>query len=154
GLTASAEDYDLVIRNARIIDGAGNPWFHGDLAIKKDKIARVGRVDGHGKREIDAQGRLVVPGFIDMHSHSDMAIVREGEAQGKIRQGVTTEILGESGSAAPRCPEPEAKPAPGAPQPPPDPNALKIDWTDFKGYFKRLKKDKISVNIASYVGMG
>jgi N-acyl-D-amino-acid deacylase len=155
GLPAHAEDYDLVIRNARIIDGSGNPWFRGDVAIKKDRVARVGRVEGRGKREIDAHGRLVTPGFIDMHSHSDLAVLREGEAQGKIRQGVTTEILGESGSAAPRCPEPKAKPAPGAPPPPPpDPNALKIDWTDFKGYFKRLKKNKTSVNIASFVGMG
>ncbi len=159
----SAEDYDLVIRNARIVDGSGNPWFKGDVAIKQDKIARVGRFDGRGKREIDAAGRLVVPGFIDMHSHSDISILREGEAQGKIRQGVTTEILGESGSAAPRCPRPQppaeanATPAP-TPAPAsavtPDPDPLKIDWTDFKGYFKRLKKDKISVNVASFVGMG
>ncbi|HUR37177.1 MAG TPA: D-aminoacylase [Terriglobales bacterium] len=153
-LSACAEDYDLVIRHARIIDGSGNPWFHGDIAIKKDKIARIGRVEGRGKREIDAAGRLVTPGFIDMHSHSDLAILREGEAQGKIRQGVTTEILGESGSAAPRCPQPEAPPPPGTPKPTPDPNALKIDWTDFSGYFKRLKKDRIAVNVASFVGMG
>jgi N-acyl-D-amino-acid deacylase len=157
---ASAEDYDLVIRNARIVDGTGNPWFKGDVAIKKDKIVRVGRFDGRGKREIDAAGRLVVPGFIDMHSHSDFSILREGEAQGKIRQGVTTEILGESGSAAPRCPRPEppavapSTPAPAPLAVTPDPNPLKLDWTDFKGYFKRLKKDKISVNVASFVGMG
>ncbi|HUS20135.1 MAG TPA: D-aminoacylase [Terriglobales bacterium] len=157
-LSAAAEDYDLVIRNARIIDGSGNPWFKGDVAIKKDKIARVGRIEGRGKREIDAAGRLVVPGFIDMHSHSDLALVREGEAQGKIRQGVTTEILGESGSAAPRCPKPEppptTPPVTATPATPPDPDPLKLDWTDFKGYFKRLKKDKISVNIASFIGMG
>lgn len=158
-LPGSAEDYDLVIRNARIIDGSGNPWFKGDVAIKKDKIARVGRFEGRGKREIDAAGRLVAPGFIDMHSHSDLAILREGEAQGKIRQGVTTEILGESGSAAPRCPRPEPPAAanaapPAAPATPADPDPLKIDWTDFKGYFKRLKKDKISVNVASFIGMG
>lgn len=161
-LAASAEDYDLVIRNARIVDGSGNPWFKGDVAIKKDKIARVGRVEGRGKREIDAGGKLVTPGFIDMHSHSDISLLREGEAQGKIRQGVTTEILGESGSAAPRCPRPDppatqaapAAAAPAAPAPPPDPNPLKLDWTDFKGYFKRLKKDKVSVNVASFIGMG
>ncbi|HUQ50297.1 MAG TPA: D-aminoacylase [Terriglobales bacterium] len=159
-LTASAQEFDLVIRNGRIINGTGNPWFHGDVAIKKDKVAKVGRVEGRGKREIDAAGRLVVPGFIDMHSHSDFAVLREGEAQGKIRQGVTTEILGESGSAAPRCPEPEPPPVANTPAPQPapatpsDPNPLKLDWTDFKGYFKRLKKDKTSVNIASFVGMG
>ncbi|MEO5935637.1 MAG: D-aminoacylase, partial [Terriglobales bacterium] len=153
-----AHEFDVVIRNARIVDGSGNPWFKGDVAIKKNKIARVGRFDGRGKREIDAAGRLVVPGFIDMHSHSDVSILREGEAQGKIRQGVTTEILGESGSAAPRCPRPDPPASATTPTPAPatlpDPNPLKLDWTDFKGYFKRLKKDKISVNVASFVGMG
>lgn len=142
-----AQEFDLVVRNGRIIDGSGNPWFHGDVAIKKNKIVKVGRFTGSGKREIDAAGRLVTPGFIDMHSHSDLSLLRDGNAQGKVRQGVTTEILGESGSAAPRCPKPDAKPST-------DPNALKLDWTDFKGYFKRLKNDKTSVNVATFVGMG
>lgn len=146
-VSALAQDYDVVIRNGRIIDGAGNPWFKGDVAIKKDKIVRLGHVEGRGKREIDAAGKIVSPGFIDMHSHSDFALLTDGDAQGKIRQGVTTEILGESGSAAPRCPPPDWKPST-------DPNALKIDWMDFKGYFKRLKKDKTSVNLASFIGMG
>ncbi|MDQ3214356.1 MAG: D-aminoacylase [Acidobacteriota bacterium] len=153
----SAEEFDLVIRNGRIVDGAGNPWFHGDVAIENDRVARVGRFPGRGTREIDAAGRLVVPGFIDMHSHSDIAVLREGQAEGKIRQGVTTEIFGESGSAAPRCP----RPAPNAPAAfatasvaAADPDPLKVDWTDFKGYFKRLAKERISVNVASFVGMG
>jgi len=153
----SAEEFDLVIRNGRIVDGAGNPWFHGDVAIENDRVARVGRFPGRGTREIDAAGRLVVPGFIDMHSHSDIAVLREGQAEGKIRQGVTTEIFGESGSAAPRCP----RPAPNAPAAfatssvaAADPDPVKVDWTDFKGYFKRLAKERISVNVASFVGMG
>jgi len=153
----SAEEFDLVIRNGRIVDGAGNPWFHGDVAIENDRVARVGRFPGRGTREIDAAGRLVVPGFIDMHSHSDIAVLREGQAEGKIRQGVTTEIFGESGSAAPRCP----RPAPNAlaafatsSVAAADPDPVKVDWTDFKGYFKRLGKERISVNVASFVGMG
>lgn len=160
-IPAFAEDFDLVIRNGRIIDGAGNPWFHGDVAIEKDRIARVGRFPGRGTREIDAAGRLVVPGFIDMHSHSDIAVLREGEAQGKIRQGVTTEIFGESGSAAPRCPRPGPRAAMDAPAPAAPPSAapttpapVTMDWTDFKGYFKRLTKARTSVNVASFVGMG
>ena len=88
--------YDLVIRNGRIVDGTGNPWFHGDVAIRGDRIVAVGRVpDGTAQREIDAKGLVVAPGFIDMHSHSDYLLLEDGHAQSKIRQGVTTEVLGE-----------------------------------------------------------
>src|SRR5437762_2085073 len=66
--------YDLVVRNGKIVDGTGNPWFHGDLAIKGDKIAVLGKIPGKGKREIDAKGLIVAPGFIDMHSHSDFTL--------------------------------------------------------------------------------
>src|SRR5687767_7038562 len=91
--------HDLVIRNGRIVDGTGNPWFYGDVAVKGDRITQIGRIDGSAKREIDARGLVVAPGFIDMHSHSDFLLFEDGHAQSKIRQGVTTEILGEGGSA-------------------------------------------------------
>src|ERR1017187_8510730 len=103
GATTSSQDdaYDLVLRNGKIVDGAGNPWFHGDLAIKGEKIAALCTVAGKGKREIDAKGLIVAPGFIDMHSHSDFTILEDGRAMSKITQGVTTEVLGESSSAGP-----------------------------------------------------
>src|ERR1700759_615020 len=97
-LVASAAEpaYDLVIRNGRIVDGSGNPWFRGDLAVRDGKIVAVVRVPtGEAKQQIDAQGIIVAPGFIDMHSHSDLLLLEDGAAQSKIRQGVTTEILGE-----------------------------------------------------------
>src|ERR1700692_1267460 len=100
-LAQDGPPYDLVLRNGKIVDGTGNPWFHGDLAIKGDKIAARGKVAGKGKREIDAKGLIVAPGFIDMHSHSDFTILEDGDAQSKVRQGVTTEVLGESSSAGP-----------------------------------------------------
>src|SRR6185503_12625420 len=96
-----AADYDLIIRHGRIVDGSGNPWFYGDIAITGDRIASVGRVAGEAKRVIDATGLVVAPGFIDMHSHSDWVLLEDGNAQSKIRQGVTTEVLGESGSVGP-----------------------------------------------------
>src|SRR5437016_7438440 len=100
-LHAAAAEYDLVIRNGKIVDGSGNPWFHGDVAIKRDRIASVGRVAGEATRVIDAAGLVVAPGFIDMHSHSDWVLLEEGNAQSKIRQGVTTEVIDESSSAGP-----------------------------------------------------
>ena len=92
---------------------------------------------GRATRVVDAKGRVVAPGFIDMHSHSDMPLVTDGRAQSKIRQGVTTEVIGESGSIAPQA-------AASAVQP----------WTDFAGYFGLLEKQGISVNLISYVGLG
>src|SRR5262245_3465958 len=99
--SAHADDgpHDLLIRNGRIVDGTGNPWFMGDVAIRKDKIVAVGRVlDAGANRIIDAKGLVVAPGFIDMHSHSDFLLLEDGDAHSKIRQGVTTETLGEGTS--------------------------------------------------------
>src|SRR5688572_16633998 len=96
GCSRAAEpEFDLVIRNGRLVDGTANPSFHGDVAIKGDRIVSVGQVRGEGKREIDARGLAVAPGFIDIHSHSDWLLLEDGGAPSKIRQGVTTEVLGE-----------------------------------------------------------
>src|SRR5438067_1732710 len=95
------DDYDLVIRGGTIADGSGAPGFAGDVAIRGDRIAAVGVVSARGRSEIDARGLIVAPGFIDMHSHSDYLLLEEGAGQSKIRQGVTTEVLGEESSGGP-----------------------------------------------------
>ena len=87
--------FDLVLRNGKIVDGTGNPWYYGDLAVQGDKIVALGKITAKGKREIDAKGLIVAPGFVDMHSHSDYTILEDGKAMSKITQGVTTEVLGE-----------------------------------------------------------
>ena len=100
--SAEEPQYDLLIVNGRIVDGTGSPWFAGSVAVKDGKIAGVGRLPGATARQvIDAKGLVVSPGFIDLHTHSDYTLLVDGKAQSKIRQGVTTEILGEDSSAAP-----------------------------------------------------
>src|SRR5207237_7215352 len=88
GPVRAEPQYDLAIRNGIIVDGSGNPWFRGDVAIRGDHIIVVGRVPpGMAEREINATGLIVAPGFIDMHSHSDYVLLEDGDAQRKIRQG-------------------------------------------------------------------
>ena len=147
--TALAADnrYELVLRGAKIVDGSGNPWFYGDLAIQGDRIADVGRIPASaGKREIDARGLVVAPGFIDIHSHSDWLLLEDGAAQGKIRQGVTTEVLGEGSSAAPFKGKLVPRPVAVGNQ------IVRI--TTLGEYFDTLDRAGISVNVATYVGEG
>ena len=133
----TAPSYDVLITNAQIVDGTGSAPVKGSIAIAGGKVAAVGDVTGTATRTIDAKGRTVSPGFIDLHSHSDMPLVTDGNGQSKIRQGVTTEVIGESGSVAPR------KAA-----------SATATWTDFNGYFATLQKNGISPNLISYVGLG
>jgi N-acyl-D-amino-acid deacylase len=105
-LPLAAQTYDLVISNARIVDGTGNPWFHGDLAVKGDRIARVTYAgalhDAQTKSRIDAHNLVLSPGFIDIQGQSRGALLNgDGRLISKITQGITTEIMGEGGTNAP-----------------------------------------------------
>jgi N-acyl-D-amino-acid deacylase len=143
---AAEAPYDLVLRNGRIVDGTGNPWYVGDVAIRGDRIVAVGRVPpAAAKREIDARGLVVAPGFIDMHSHSDYLLLEDGNAQSKVRQGVTTEVLGEGNSAGPYQGKlPPHRAVVGG---------KTVHWTTLGGYFDTLEGAGVSVNVASYVGL-
>jgi N-acyl-D-amino-acid deacylase len=126
----AAQDFDLLIRGGRIVDGAGNPAYTGDLGIRQGRIAAIGFLPAKtATRIIDARGLTVAPGFIDMHNHSDFTIVEDGNAQSMVRQGVTSMIFGEGGSAAPSK-----------------------RWPDFNAYFAQLLRQGISTNIGTYVG--
>src|SRR5207249_5345316 len=93
---ASSETYDVIIRNGRIIDGSGNPWVSGDLAIRGDRIAKIGKLNGaNSKRIVDARNLVVSPGFIDMLGQSEMALLIDNRSLSKLSQGITSEITGE-----------------------------------------------------------
>lgn len=125
-----AQDFDLLIRGGRVVDGTGNPSYLADVALKDGRVAGLGRLEGKtAKRVIDARGMIVSPGFIDIHNHSDSTLLTDGNAQSMIRQGVTTMIFGEGESAAPSTQFPR-----------------------FTDYWARLKKQGISTNVGSYVG--
>jgi len=143
---AAEPAYDLLIRNGRIVDGTGNPWVVGDVAIRGDKIVAVGRVpEGVAKRTFDAKGLIVAPGFIDIHSHSDDLLLEDGHAQSKIRQGVTTEVLGEGRSAGPAKGKLPARTLKARGQ--------EFTWSTVGGYLDNLDKAGVSVNVATYVGL-
>jgi N-acyl-D-amino-acid deacylase len=145
GIAVSAQTparYDVVIRGGRIVDGTGRPAFDGDVAIAGGRIVAVGRVaDAPAGRVIDARGLVAAPGFIDLHTHSDLPLIEDGTAQSKVRQGVTLDVLGESTSVAPRDGLPDSD----------DSGGVKQDWTTFTGYFDRLERQGVSMNVISHV---
>lgn len=147
-LGAAPERYDLLIRGGRVVDGTGNPWFRADVAVRGDRIVVVGRVpdDAQAARTIDAQGRVVAPGFIDMHAHSDTVLFEDGLAQSKVRQGVTTDVLGE---------DPSEGPAKGRLEPASaSVGGQTVTWTTLGGYLDAIERAGTSINVASHVGLG
>ena len=121
---ASSPTYDLVIRNGRVLDGEGNPWVRADVAINNGRFAKIGRIEGRGSREIDAKGDYVSPGWIDMMDQSGEVLLKNGLAENKLREGVTTAIAGEGGTPVP---------------------SSQIDT-----YFKQLEAQGISLNFGTY----
>ena len=99
-LIAQAPSYDLILRNGRIVDGSGSPWYRGDVAIRGDTIVRIApSITQSAARVIDAGGQVITSGFIDIHSHAREGIFEAPEAENYIRQGVTTVIEGPDGSS-------------------------------------------------------
>jgi N-acyl-D-amino-acid deacylase len=139
---------DIVIHGGRIIDGTGNPWYVGDLAITDGRIVAIGKIpSGVAKRVIEANGMVVAPGFIDMLGQSETALLIDNRSVSKLAQGITSEITGEGGSIAPQNALTIA-----AAQPSLDPYHLKIDWTTLDEYWQRLAKKGTPINIGTYVG--
>ena len=145
---AAANPYDIVIRNGRIIDGTGSPWYAGDVAIRGGKIAAIGHLEGAAaKRTIDAQNMVVAPGFIDMLGQSETSILVNPHLPSKIYQGITTEVTGEGGSIAPQTDALIQLDRIGW-----EHYKVKPNWRTFAEYFGLLRKQGMGINLASYVG--
>jgi N-acyl-D-amino-acid deacylase len=125
--TLLTAQFDILITNGKVVDGAGNPWFYANIGIRGDTITAIGKLPGATAREtIDARGLIVAPGFIDIHSHGRRGIFEVPTAENYLREGVTTMIEGPDGSS----------PIPLAP------------------FFAKLASTPISINVASFVGHG
>ncbi|HEX2637292.1 MAG TPA: D-aminoacylase [Gemmatimonadales bacterium] len=146
-LAAQEEVYDVLIRNGRIIDGTGSPWYAGDVGIRGGRIAAIGTLGGAARRTVDAAGMVVAPGFIDMLGQSEMSILVDPRLPSKIFQGITTEITGEGSSAGPLNDSIVAADRDGYAH-----YGITPDWRTLGGYFARLEKQGIGINLASYVG--
>jgi N-acyl-D-amino-acid deacylase len=147
----STDTFDLVIKNGTLIDGIKNKEYQSDLGIIGERIDRIDNLNSvKSKTIIDATDRIVSPGFIDIHTHTDFELLVNPKAESKIRQGVTTELTGNCGSS-------------GFPlkQPLSDDNkrmaekfGISLDWTDLEGYHAALSKNRMALNHGTLVGQG
>ena len=144
-----AQQYDILIRNGRLVDGTGNPWVYADVGITGDRISFLGRAPSQAaaKRLIDAKGLVVAPGFIDMLEQSEWNLLIDKQAVSKLTQGITTGITGEGGSIAPQNDATVADRRDFL-----EHYHLTADWRDLEGYFRRLEKQGSGINLGTYVG--
>ncbi len=144
GQHATAATHDLVLKNGRVCDGAGNPWFQADVAVKDGRISRVGRVaEEEADRVIDVGGLYVSPGFVDMHNHSDTSMFDDPWCESLLRQGITTNVNGNcGGSPAPRRPREGAE------------AGRDNRWATMDEYFNRLQDHSFAQNMVTLVGHG
>ena len=140
--------YDVIIEHGRVVDGTGAPWFAADVGIRAGRIAAIGQLDkATANRRINAAGRVVAPGFIDMLGQSELTLLVNPHVPSKIFQGITTEITGEGESVAPVNAVIAREAAPKFRH-----YGITQDWSEFTGYFARLEKQGIGINLGTYVG--
>ncbi|MEE8046221.1 MAG: D-aminoacylase [Dehalococcoidia bacterium] len=145
--------FDLIIRNGTVVDGTGSARFKADVAIQGDSIVAVGEITGDSAREIDATGKVITPGFIDLHTHSDNSFLIDPYADSKLTQGVTLELLGNCGMSycapfnANTLDEFRSRTDKFDPDYTPD-------WTDMDGYLTAMSKAGSTINVAAQIGHG
>jgi len=149
-LTLAQSTYDVLITNARIVDGTGAPWYVGDIGIRDDRIAAMGDLHGAtASQRIDATGLVASPGFIDVQGQSEFNILVDGRAASKITQGVTSEITGEGTSIAPlndRLIEDLKDRA--------RKYGVSLDWRSLDEYFRHFERSRPAINLGTFIGAG
>ncbi|MEW6524048.1 MAG: D-aminoacylase [Bacillota bacterium] len=143
--------YDFLLTRGYLVDGTGNPWVRADVAIARGRIAAVGHLErGEAKRVVDVDGLVVAPGFIDIHGHSDFTLLVDGDAQSKVRQGVTTEVVGNCGLSAAPCPAAaRAELAHYVRNLEPH---INWEWESTAEYLGLLEEQGVSLNVAALAG--
>ncbi|MGB6484816.1 MAG: D-aminoacylase [Candidatus Acidiferrales bacterium] len=148
GAAAESAEYDIVIRNGHIIDGTGSPWYAGDIGIRDGRIAAIGDLaHAQAKETIDAVGRVVVPGFIDMLGQSENTILVDPHVPSKVFQGITTEITGEGDTEGPQTDATLEQMQPECQH-----YGITCNWHTMSEYFARLQKQGMGINLGTYVG--
>jgi len=145
--------YDLLFKNAKVVDGTSSPWYIADVAVKDGKIAKIGKIcKTQATKVVDAEGYVLSPGFIDVHSHSDYGVLRHNKNESRILQGITTELAGDCGTS-PMPITPERKELlvkyVGFIN-----DGVGLEWEDAKGYLEKVENNGTSVNFAMMVGHG
>jgi N-acyl-D-amino-acid deacylase len=142
---------DVVIKNGKIVDGTGNPWWRGDVGIEGEKIKVIGNLSKADKvQAIDAKGLFVCPGFIDIHTHSDLSFLADPRADSKITQGVTTELVGHCGASA--APLTELGKSFGEKEF--EELGIQCNWSTVNEYLERLESSGLPVNVGTLIGHG
>ncbi len=147
--------FDIIVKNGRVVDGSGNPWFRADIGIRDGRIAAVRHLaEAEAKRILDVQDRVVSPGFIDAHSHSDWTILKNNGAWSSLQQGVTTEFVGNCGMS--QFPVSDKNRSDlqmhMADMFNTDLDQVPIDWVDFAGFRDRIEANGTGVNLACFIG--
>jgi N-acyl-D-amino-acid deacylase len=142
--------YDLILKNGKISDGSGNPWFRGEVGILNGKIKNIGQISGDSTCTLDINNLVVCPGFIDIHSHSDISVLVNPKAESKIMQGVTTEVIGNCGlSPAPMRAEIQEHLRRQF-----LPSEFEWNWPNYSDFLETHEKNPSSLNIAPLFGHG
>ena len=149
--------YSLVIKNVRVVDGLGNPWYHADVGVEGERIVHIGRIEGKDAQKlIDGNNMMLSPGFIDMHSHSEMVFLNERQhelVEGRIRQGITTEIMGNCGISVSPVKD-EMKPIMEASVRWMTPGKVPWEWNSMGEFLDLMEKKGVVVNVGTLTGHG